>query len=112
MEARAAAVRDAAIRDGLVEPPSLHPIINESRCIGCRSCIAVCPEQPDHEVLGLINGKAHLINPSDCIGHGACKQVCPVDAIELVFGTSKRGIDIPQVKPNFETYVPGIVICG
>ena len=112
MEARAAAVRDAAIRDGLVEPPSLHPIINESRCIGCRSCIAVCPEQPDHEVLGLINGKAHLINPSDCIGHGACKQVCPVDAIELVFGTSKRGIDIPQVKPNFETYVPGIFICG
>ena len=112
IEARAAAAQAAAIRDGLIEPPSLHPIINESRCIGCRSCIAVCPEQPAHEVLGLVNGKAHLINPSDCIGHGACKQVCPVDAIELVFGTARRGIDIPLVRPDFETNIPGIYICG
>ncbi len=112
LEKQAANARDAAVRDGLIEPPSLHPIINESRCIGCRSCVAVCPEQPEHSVLGVINGKAHLINPSDCIGHGACKQVCPVDAIELVFGTETRGIDIPYVKPDFETNVPGIYICG
>lgn len=111
-EAKAAAVKEAAVRDGLVEPPSLHPIINESRCIGCRSCVAACPEQPEHQVLGMIGGKAHLVNPSDCIGHGACKEVCPVDAIQLVFGTAKRGIDIPVVSKSFETNIPGVFICG
>jgi thioredoxin reductase len=37
---------------------------------------------------------------------------CPHDAIRLVFGTSKRGMDIPFVKPNFETNVPGLFIAG
>ena len=65
-----------------------------------------------HQVLGIIKGKAHLVGPSDCIGHGACKIVCPVNAITLVFGTERRGVDIPLVKPNFETNVPGIFIAG
>jgi thioredoxin reductase len=30
----------------------------------------------------------------------------------LVFGTEKRGIDIPQLKPTFETNVSGIYIAG
>ena len=30
---------------------------------------------------------------------------CPVEAITLVYGTERRGIDIPLVKPNFETDV-------
>jgi thioredoxin reductase (NADPH) len=37
---------------------------------------------------------------------------CPVDAIQLVFGTEKRGIDIPDVTPEFETNVPGLFIAG
>jgi ferredoxin len=60
----------------------------------------------------MIKGKAVLINPTHCIGHGACATACPHDAITLVFGTSKRGMDIPQVNPNFETNVPGIFIAG
>ena len=105
-------IRDEAIKDGLTEPASLHPVINLNRCQGCGSCITACPEQPGHTVLGLIGGKAHLINPTDCIGHGACKTACPHDAITLVFGTEKRGIDIPEVSPDFETNVPGIFIGG
>ena len=62
--------------------------------------------------MGLIDGKAELINPSHCIGHGACKAACPTDGITLVFGTETRGVDIPMVKPNFETNVPGIYIAG
>ena len=53
-----------------------------------------------------------LINAASCIGHGACHAACPVDAITLVFGTEKRGIDIPDVSPDFETNVPGIFIAG
>ena len=103
------ALRDAAQRDGLTEPSSLHPIIDPIRCIGCGSCVNACPE---HTVLGLINHKAELINPTYCVGHGACKAACPEDAITLVFGTEKRGVDIPLVKPNFETNVPGMFIAG
>ena len=94
---------------GLVEPVSLHPVINTSLCVGCGACVAACPEQ---NVLGLIAGKSQLINPSHCIGHGACQKSCPVDAISLVFGTATRGVDIPKVSPDFETSVPGVYIAG
>lgn len=98
-----------AVEAGLVEPPSLHPVIDPSRCLGSAACVAACPEG---DVLGLIRGKAQLINPTHCIGHGACKTACPHDAITLVFGTETRGVDIPFVSPSFETNVPGIFIAG
>ena len=97
---------------GLVDPASLHPVIDMNKCIGCGSCISACPEMPGHQVLGLVRRKATLVSPTDCIGHGACKAACPVDAISLVFGTERRGIDIPNVKPDFESNVPGIFIAG
>jgi len=101
-----------ALEASMTEPPSLHPVIDPNICIGCRSCIAACPEQNTHAVLGMIRGKARLVGPSNCIGHGACQKACPVGAIELVFGTEKRGVDIPMVKPDFETNIPGIFIAG
>jgi thioredoxin reductase/NAD-dependent dihydropyrimidine dehydrogenase PreA subunit len=101
-----------ATEAGMLEPPTLHPEIDPTICIGCKSCVVACPEQDAHQVLGMIGKKARLIGPSDCIGHGACKTVCPVGAIKLVFGTATRGVDIPVVKPNFETDMPGIFIAG
>ena len=98
-------------KTGAAEPASLHPIISD-RCIGCASCIKACPEQAHHTVLGLLKGRAHLVSPGDCIGHGACKTACPVDAITLVFGSERRGVDIPLVTPTFESTVPGIFIAG
>lgn len=106
--AAAAAILDEAIKTGMTEPPSLHPVIDPIACCGSGACIRACPEK----AIGLINHKAVLINPAHCIGHGACAPACPVGAIKLVFGTEKRGIDIPQVNPNFETNVPGIYIAG
>lgn len=94
---------------GLTEPASLHPVIDPSRCIGCGSCVSACPEG---NVLGLINKKAALINPTHCIGHGACRLACPMEAITLVFGTEKRGVDIPMVGEDFQTNVPSIFIAG
>jgi thioredoxin reductase (NADPH) len=105
-------VHEEAVAAGMTEPASLHPLIDPSLCLGCGACVKACPETPHHDVLGLINGKAVLIGPTDCIGHGACKTVCPFDAITLVFGTERRGLDIPVLKPTFESNVPGVYVAG
>lgn len=106
-EAFHAVLKDAQ-ESGLTEPPSLHPVVDLSLCMGSGACARACPEK----ALGVIKGKAVLINPSHCIGHGACAIACPASAIKLVFGTAKRGVDIPQVNPEFETNIPGIFIAG
>ena len=96
------------VRSGLTEPLTLHPLIDTNKCIGSSACVKACPER----ALGIVKGKAVLVEPDQCIGHGACEAACPVEAITLVFGTEKRGIDIPQIKPTFETNVSGIYIAG
>lgn len=98
-----------AKEEGLHEPVSLHPEIDLDTCIQSGACIEACPEK---EIIGIRNGKATLINASRCIGHGACFHACPVEAISLVIGTEKRGVDLPHVKQDFETNVPGIFIAG
>ena len=98
----------AAVEAGLTEPFSLHPVVDPAICVGSAGCVDACPE----EALGIIGGKAQLISPAACIGHGACATACPVSAITLVFGTERRGVDIPMVKPDFETNIPGIFIAG
>lgn len=94
---------------GLTEPASLHPDINPALCCGAGACVKACPEKT---VIGVVNGKAKLVDPTACIGHGACAAACPTQAITLVFGTATRGVELPQIKPNFETNVPGLFIAG
>ena len=106
--AAALAAQEEAIAAGLTEPSSLHPFIDPNKCLGSGGCVSACPE----EAIGMIGGKAYLVNPTVCIGHGACEAACPHHAITLVFGTEKRGMDIPKVDPNFETNVKGIFIAG
>jgi len=95
--------------DGLYEPVSLHPVVDENSCIKTGACILACPE---HDILGIRNGKATTINASHCIGHGACFHACPTEAIALYIGTEKRGVELPHVSQHFETNVPGIFIAG
>ncbi|MEZ5857327.1 MAG: NAD(P)-binding domain-containing protein, partial [Hyphomicrobiaceae bacterium] len=108
-EARSRFVLAQAKEAGMTEPASLHPVIDPTRCVGCGACVRACPEG---QILGLVGGRAALIEPSSCIGHGACRAACPLDAINLVFGTATRGVDIPHVSETFETNVSGIFIAG
>ena len=105
---QSSAVWGEAKESGLTEPPTLHPVFEFAKCFGSGACVKACPEH----AIGIINGKGTLVNPAHCIGHGACEPVCPTQAIKLVFGTEKRGMEIPQVSSNFETNVPGIFIAG
>lgn len=98
-----------ALEYGLHEPASLHPVVDPDRCIGTGSCVDVCPEG---QVLGIRDGQAVAVAPASCIGHGLCERSCPLEAIQLVFGTARRGVDIPRIKPDFETNVPGLYIIG
>lgn len=98
-----------AKKEGLYEPVSLHPVVDVNSCIQSGACILACPE---HDILGIRNGKATVINASRCIGHGACFHACPTQAISLHIGTEKRGVDLPHVNQYFETNVKGIYIAG
>ncbi len=109
MEHAAREAEAVAHKYGLNEPATLHPIVDPNTCIGIGNCVQACPEK---DVLGLLSGQARPISPARCIGHGLCERSCPVEAIRLVFGTEKRGVEIPRIRENFETNVPGIYIIG
>ena len=94
---------------GEIVPASIHPVIDPIRCIGSGACVYACPEK---SVLTVVNGRGVLTNPLGCIGHGACASACPVEAITLVFGTAKRGLELPQLDTDFQTNQPGVYIVG
>ncbi len=97
-----------SVRAGLVEPVTLHPRIDLISCIGCASCVRICPE----EVLGIVDGRARVVNGVRCVGHSLCAEVCPVGAITMGFGTPKQGMEIPFYDENFETSVHNLFIVG
>lgn len=98
-----------AKENGMHEPISLHPYIDVNKCIQTGACVNACHE---HDILGIVNGKATLVNASQCVGHGACFEACPTGAISLRIGTERRGVELPHIDPDFETNVPGIYIAG
>jgi len=56
-------------------------VVDAKKCIGCGSCQAVCPADPNcYEVAG---GKSKVVHPEACIECGACVRACPVSAITL-----------------------------
>lgn len=107
-EAEAAVWEAEAAAAGLHEPVTLHPVVDPAACIGSGTCVDVCPEH----VLALRGGQAVAVAPARCVGHGLCERACPVDAIQLVFGTETRGVELPRIRGNFESNVPGLYIIG
>ena len=90
-------------------PTTLHPVIDPGVCMGSGACVNACPEK---HALVLVDGRAHLADAGGCVGHGACKEACPVGAIALVFGSARRGVDLPHLDQDFQTNVPGLYIAG
>ena len=51
--------------------------IDENKCIGCHSCMGVCPAMA---IIDAPNGKCQ-IDKTKCMGCGTCAAVCPMSAI-------------------------------
>ncbi|MDX1385428.1 MAG: NAD(P)-binding domain-containing protein, partial [Thermoanaerobaculia bacterium] len=100
--------KEEATRLGLDRPIAQHPFIDPSRCIGCGTCVQVCPEG---DVLGIVRGTAVVVNGLRCIGIAHCEKACPVGAITVGVGDKPRP-DVPLLSEGLETTVPGIYVAG
>ncbi len=94
---------------GMDRPVGQYPLIDAGACIGCGTCVSACPE---HDVLGIVMGRAVVINGARCIGHGKCAEACPVGAIRIGLGDITKRDDIPVLGPGGQTSVPGVWIAG
>jgi len=56
--------------------------LDEQKCVGCGSCLAVCP----HAVLSPKNGRVRIENRDACMECGACAQNCPTQALRVNAG--------------------------
>jgi Fe-S-cluster-containing hydrogenase component 2 len=78
--------------------------VDLSRCIGCATCVAVCPVDAIH----IMSDKAH-IDDETCTGCGACADACPEGAVQFVLegeivAVQERPVPaVPEPKPVAET---------
>ena len=56
-----------------------RPHIDYSKCMGCATCVSVCPM----EVFGKEGDKVVVKRPEKCIQCKACEVSCPDSAIEV-----------------------------
>ena len=85
-------------------------IINKDKCIGCESCVAVCPVG----AMTMQEGKAH-VDTEKCILCGACIGECPVGAISKedtvkAAVTNNAGTDIWVLAELEEEKLSGVTL--
>lgn len=88
--AQALAAAESAVRmllPGAIEPRRQIASVDETRCMGCLTCVRVCPYgvpriDSKREGKGGIMG-ASYIDPLACQGCGTCPSECPGKAITL-----------------------------
>lgn len=101
--------RREAVRRGSHRARLQFPHVDLSRCIGCGTCIAACPEDG---VLELLYGQALVVHGARCVGHGLCAAECPVGAIALTLGDLSERRDIPALEGLEAAGVPGLFLAG
>lgn len=77
-------------------------VLNDDRCIGCTSCLKVCPT----EAIRLREGKARIIGEK-CIDCGECIRICPNHAKNAITDT----LEILK-KFKYTIAIPSLVLYG
>lgn len=62
--------------------------INQSKCVGCRKCVEVCPGN----LIKIENGKAVIKREKDCWGCTSCLKECSKSAILFFLGADVGGM--------------------
>lgn len=107
---RAVTDRDRAVQSGSREAQLQHPVVDLTRCMGCATCVAVCPETG---VLEIVHGQATIVNGAGCMGISACERECPVGAITVTLANAETRRDIPALEESFEAVgAPGVFLAG
>ncbi|MGA1848533.1 MAG: DUF362 domain-containing protein [Thermoplasmatota archaeon] len=82
---------------GKMDQHSVRPKVEKDKCIGCGTCIDICPV--DAHVL---EGGKVFIQKDICIGCGECITVCPQEAIGLSWAS-----EIPPFLERMTEYAYG-----
>jgi thioredoxin reductase/Pyruvate/2-oxoacid:ferredoxin oxidoreductase delta subunit len=107
---RAVRERDRAVRRGSEQAQLAHPVVDLSRCLGCGTCVAACPEEG---VLEPVHGQAMVVNAARCMGHSACERECPVGAITVTIANLESRRDVPVLTEGLEAVgSPGLFLAG
>ena len=102
--------RKQAKRKGSHRARLQFPHVDLSRCIGCGTCVAACPEEG---VLEILHGQALVVHGARCVGHGLCAAECPVGGIALTLGDLEERRDIPALTESLEAAgTPGLFLAG
>jgi len=98
-------------RQGLADAQLLFPVVDLSRCLGCATCVAVCPE---NGVLELVHGQAVVVNGARCVGVAACERECPVGAIRVTIANLATRKDVPVLMESSLEAAgqPGLFLAG
>ncbi|MDD4141928.1 MAG: glycyl-radical enzyme activating protein [Bacteroidales bacterium] len=85
-------------------------LYNKKKCIGCRACIAACPE---HAIT--LTTEGIVTDSSRCTACGECARVCPTLACEISgseYTTEALMQEIEKERIFIEQSGGGVTICG
>jgi len=94
--------------ESISKHPQLHWVGN--RCIGCKSCLEVCPQQAL-----TLSETGMVIDRTLCDGCGECAEECPSTALELMGETWQMSDLVDEVikdKVYFDKSDGGVTISG